>query len=42
MKKLATVILFCFSAYSYADPGVMIDIEIILERPSGSGEPTLG
>lgn len=42
MKKLALA-LFAFSfCAGHCDPGVMIDIEIIFERPSGSGEAELG
>jgi hypothetical protein len=42
MKKLTLLLLTCAFCSAYSDPGIMIDIEIILDRPSGTGEPTLG
>jgi len=34
-------ILGC-SCVAYADPGIMIDIDIIFERPSGPGGVVMG
>jgi len=42
MDKILVLIAIFFSAIAYTDPGIMIDIDIIFERPSGPDGGTLG
>jgi hypothetical protein len=42
MKKILLLIAVPFMTCIYADPGIMIDIDIIFEKPSGPGGATLG
>ena len=41
MKKLAFLSALSLMTCVYGDPGIMIDIDIIFEHPSGSGEGTM-
>lgn len=42
MKKLLFITLVAASTSMFADPGIMIEIDIILERPTGSGQVEMG
>ena len=42
MKKLLIAFLLSSCCVVYADPGIMIDIDIIFERPSGPGGVVMG
>jgi hypothetical protein len=42
MKKILFLLVLPFAACVYADPGIMIDIDIIFERPSGPGGVVMG
>jgi len=42
MKKLALALILCSFCTVYADPGIMIDIDIILDHPTGTGQPVMG
>ena len=42
MKKLIFIALTAASTSTFADPGIMIEIDIILERPTGKGQVEMG
>lgn len=42
MKKLLIAFLLSGCCVVYADPGIMIDIDIILDKPSGPGGVVMG
>lgn len=42
MKKLLFITLVAASTSMFADPGIMIEIDIILERPTGKGGVEMG
>ncbi len=42
MKKILFLFAFPLMTCVYADPGIMIDIDIIFERPSGPGGVVMG
>lgn len=42
MVKILFLSAFCFMTCAYTDPGIMIDIDIIFERPSGPGGVVMG
>lgn len=43
MKKLLILSLVTLfgGSYTYADPGIMLDFEIIIHGPSGTDEPEM-
>jgi len=41
MRKLLVLTLITLSTSMFADPGITIDLEIIIERPSGKGGPEM-
>lgn len=42
MKKFLFIAGISFASFMHADPGIMIDIDIILDRPSGPGGVVMG
>lgn len=42
MKKFLFIAGLSFASLMHADPGIMIDIDIIFERPSGPGGVVMG
>ncbi len=42
MKKILFITGISFAVWLHADPGIMIDIDIIFERPSGPGGVVMG
>lgn len=42
MKRLIFIALVASNASIFADPGIMIEIDIIIDRPSGTGQIELG
>ncbi len=41
MKRFMILALFAASS-TFADPGIMIDIDIFIDAPSGTGEVEMG
>lgn len=42
MKMIKYIVLVLSSISVFADPGIMIDIDIVIHGPSGKGEPEMG
>ena len=42
MKKYLLSAILSLSSLAHADPGIMIDIDIIFDRPSGPGGVVMG
>ena len=42
MKKFLFIAGISFASLMHADPGIMIDIDIIIDRPSGPGGVVMG